>query len=79
MVRRMVVPSPDDGWDVKGPGAKRSSGHFDTQNEATARAKEIVGRAGGGEVTICGRDGKIRDSDTVPPGNDPCPPKDQKH
>ena len=68
-----------DGWSVKGAGAKRSSGVFSTQGEAESRAKEIVSNLGGGEVRIQGRNGRFRDSDTVPPGNDPCPPRDRKH
>jgi hypothetical protein len=76
---RYVVKNPDGGWDVKGPNADRASGHFDKQSEAEGRAKEIVGNLGGGEVRIQGRDGQWRDSDTVPPGNDPNPPKDKKH
>ena len=77
---RHVVPNKDrGGWDVVAPGAERSSGHFGTQSQAEARAKEIVGNAGGGEVRIHNRQGKIRDSDTVPPGNDPNPPRDKKH
>lgn len=76
--RRNVVPNKDGGWDIKKADAKRASGHADTQAEAIARAKEIVHKAGGGEVTIHGRDGKIRDSDTVKPGNDPNPPRDKK-
>lgn len=76
---RHVVPNPDGGWDVKAPGAKRASTHHDTQAEAERRAKEIVGNNGGGEVRIHGRDGRIRDSDTVAPGNDPFPPRDTKH
>lgn len=76
--RRHVVPSPQGGWDVKKDGATRSSGHFDTQRAAESRAREIVRRAGGGEVTTHGTDGRIRDSDTVPPGHDPYPPKDRK-
>jgi len=31
-----------------------------------------------GEIRIHGRDGKIRDSDTVAPGDDPHPPRDRK-
>jgi len=76
---RHVVPSPKGGWNVKKPGADRASSHHNTQREAEARAKDIVANAGGGEVRIHGRDGRIRDSDTVPPGNDPNPPKDTKH
>jgi len=67
---RNVVPNSDGGWDVTGGGG-RASAHTDTQAEAITRAKEIVGNQGGGEVSISGRDGKIRAKDTVAPGNDP--------
>jgi hypothetical protein len=77
--KRIVAPRPDGQWEVKAPGADRASGVFDTQREAVQRGKEIVGNSGGGEVQIRGRDGRIRDSDTVPPGNDPFPPRDTKH
>lgn len=75
---RHVVPSPNGGWDVRAPGASRGSTHHNTQSEAIDRAREIVHNAGGGEVVIHGRDGRIRDSDTVAPGNDPNPPRDTK-
>lgn len=76
--RRHVVPNEDGGWDVRGENAQRASAHANTQSDAIARAKEIVGNAGGGEVVIHGRDRRIRDSDTVAPGNDPNPPRDKK-
>ena len=76
---RHVVPNPEGGWDIKAPHAERSSSHHETQAEAERRAKEIVRNAGGGEVRIHGRDGRIRDSDTVAPGNDPNPPRDTRH
>ncbi len=66
-------------WAVKKGGANRSSGVFDHQSDAEARAKQIVGNLGGGEVRIQGRNGQFRDSDTVPPGNDPFPPRDRRH
>jgi len=72
---RHVVSNPNGGWDVKKPGANRSSAHTDTQREATERAAEIVRNSGGGEVRIHGRNGQIRDSNTVAPGHDPYPPK----
>lgn len=75
--RRYVVPNPNGGWDVKAPGAKKASAHTDTQKQAQDRARQIVERAGGGEVTTHSRDGRIRDSDTVAPGNDPIPPRDK--
>ena len=76
---RHVVPAPGGGWNVKAPGAQRASAHTRTQAEAERRAKEIVANLGGGEVVIHRPDGRIRDSDTVPPGNDPYPPKDTRH
>jgi uncharacterized protein YdaT len=75
---RHVVPNADGGWDVKAPGSQRASSHEQTQADAIDRAREIVHNAGGGEVVIHGRNGQIRDSDTVAPGNDPNPPKDTK-
>ena len=75
---RHVVPKPEGGWNVEKPNAERASGHFGTQAEALARAREILGNVGGGEAVIHGRDGRIRDSDTVPEGNDPFPPRDRK-
>ncbi len=75
---RFVVKHKD-GWAVKKGGADRASGVYGTQREAESRAKKIVRTVGGGEVRIQGSDGRWRDSDTVAPGNDPCPPKDKKH
>ncbi len=76
--RRHVTPDPDGGWNVTAPGATRRSAHTDTQAQAVDRARDIVRNAGGGEVVIHGRDGRVRDSDTVFPGNDPNPPRDRK-
>lgn len=75
---RHVVPHKD-GWAVVKPGADRASAVLSTQTKAEARAKEIVANEGGGEVRIHDRHGRIRDSDTVAPGNDPNPPRDGKH
>ncbi|MDH6679880.1 hypothetical protein M2284_004105 [Rhodococcus sp. LBL1] len=72
---RHVVPNPNGGWDVRKPGSSRSSGHSDTQADAINRARGIVRNVGGGEVVIHRPDGRIRDSDTIAPGNDPFPPK----
>ena len=69
---------PDGGWQVKAPGADRASSRHKTQADAIDRARDILAGNGGGELTIQGRDGQIRDSDTVPPGNDPNPPRDTK-
>ena len=66
-------------WKAKREGADRSAGYYDTQAKAEKTAKELAANSGGGEVRIHGLDGKIRDSDTVAPANDPNPPIDKKH
>jgi hypothetical protein len=45
------------------------------QSAAIDRAREILENDGEGELAIHGRDGKFRDSDTIPPANDPIPPR----
>jgi Uncharacterized protein conserved in bacteria (DUF2188) len=71
-------PNRAGGWDVQKPGSARASSHRDTQAQAIGRAREIVGNSGDGEVVMHGRDGRVRDSDTVAPGNDPNPPRDRR-
>jgi hypothetical protein len=73
-----MVTRAGSNWAVKKPGADRASSIHSTQAEAIDRAREILVNDGGGELTVQGRDGRIRDSDTVPPGNDPNPPKDRR-
>lgn len=75
--RQHVTPH-EGGWQSIRAGASRAAGVFPTQAEAIAAAHVTQTNRGGGEVTIHGRDGRIRDSDTVAPGNDPNPPKDKK-
>jgi hypothetical protein len=70
-----VVPR-DGGWAVRREGADRVSSTHRTQGEATGAARDTARREQG-EVLIHGRNGQIRDRDSY--GNDPCPPKDQKH
>ncbi|MDZ4712647.1 MAG: DUF2188 domain-containing protein [bacterium] len=66
-------------WRVQKENPSRASGFVDTQKEAERLAKEYSKNSGGGEIRIHGLDGKIRDSDTVKPGNDPRSSKDKKH
>lgn len=69
--RRHVVPATGGGWKVIKEGGGRASAHVKTKSEATARAREIVGRLGSGEVVIHGRDGRVKTSQTV--GRDSSP------
>lgn len=74
-----VVKNPNEGWDAKQDNAQRASFHSYTQSEAEEVAKRFAANSGGGEVRIHGLDGRIRDSDTIPPAKDPFPPRDKKH
>ena len=74
-----ITKDPSGGWNVKKEHSDRISGNFETQRVAEKDKKQYYGNSDGGEVKIHGLDGKIRDSDTVPPGNDPNPPEDKKH
>jgi hypothetical protein len=50
---------------VKQPGKADPVSHHQTQANADKAAKADLRRRDGGEVRVHGRDGKIRDSDTV--------------
>jgi uncharacterized protein DUF2188 len=63
--RRNVTPSAGGGWAVHRPGASRASSVHETQAEAIERARGALENTGGGELTVHGRNGRIRDSDTV--------------
>lgn len=63
-----VVPNPEGGWDVRRGGSSRSSGHFDTKQDAVDRGRQIS-RNADTELKIHNRDGQIGQSDSH--GNDP--------
>jgi uncharacterized protein YdaT len=69
-----VVPATGGGWNVKRGGGQRSSGHFDTKQEAIDRAREISQNQKT-ELVIHNQNGRISQSDSH--GNDPCPPRDK--
>ncbi|MFI4915123.1 MAG: DUF2188 domain-containing protein [Phycisphaerales bacterium JB060] len=72
---RTVSRRPDGSWENKRNDAGRASSVHDTQKAAQDAARDLLSRQGGGELTTKGVDGKIRDKDTVRPGNDPHPPR----
>ena len=76
---RIVYKRPDGTWVNKKTDAERAAGLHDTQGDAADEAKRMLQNAGGGELIIKGRDGKIRSKDTIAPGNDPNPPRDKEH
>jgi hypothetical protein len=72
MTNKRIVQRREDGkYEVRKPGAERASAVTDTQGGGVDRARQILGRDGGGELQVRGMDGTIRRQDTIPPGNDP--------
>ena len=53
------------GWQVVRGGSGKVGTRHATQSEAERHARELVIRAGGGEVIVHGRDGRIRESATI--------------
>lgn len=72
---RTISRRSDGTWENKRNDSSRASSVHDTQAEAQQAAREMLKNQGGGELTTKGVDGRIRDKDTVAPGNDPNPPK----
>jgi hypothetical protein len=60
--RRTVGPKPGGGWQLSGGTA---GGQFQTQAEAEGAARQELLSAGGGELVVKGRDGKIRSQSTI--------------
>jgi hypothetical protein len=75
----MISERPDGSWANKRADAGKASSVHGTQQTAIAAARQMLVNHGGGELTVQGRDGRIRSKDTIPPGNDPSPPKDKEH
>ena len=76
MGKNQHVVKNNDGWSVKGENNSKATSNHATQKEAISRAREIA-KNQKSEVVIHGRDGKIRNKDSY--GNDPHPPRDNKH
>lgn len=65
-----VVPRGDK-WAAVGDGNSRASSLHNTQAAAYSAARDYSAHQGGGEVAIHGRDGRIRDTNTIAPAVDP--------
>ena len=76
---RMISQRPDGTWANKRNDAGKASSVHDTQQAAIDAAHQMLVNQGGGELTVQGRDGRIRSKDTIAPGNDPNPPRDTEH
>lgn len=68
---RHVVPvAGNGGWQVVNPGGRRPSAVAATKAEAVRRARELVAKAGGGEVVVHSRSGRVTERNTVRPAGD---------
>jgi hypothetical protein len=76
---RIVFRRDDGQWVNRRVDADRAGSLHRTQEEAWKSAREMLKGGGGGELTIQGIHGRIVSKDTIPPGDDPCPPKDKEH
>jgi hypothetical protein len=76
---RTVFQRDDGQWVQKRNDASRAGSANPKQGDAVKDAREMLKNSGGGELTIIGRDGRIRSKDTIAPGNDPNPPRDKEH
>lgn len=74
--RADVSGNRKDGYKVTQQGKTTATAR--TQAAAEATAKQQVKQQGGGQVVIHRPDGRIRDADTVKPGNE-SKAKDTKH
>lgn len=63
---RYVKPSRS-GWDIVKEGHRRATDRTATKKEAVAQARELTRQAGGGEVRVMNKSGKLTASDTIPP------------
>ena len=61
-------------WAAKRNDAERAASRHETQAEAMKAAKQYIMNHGGGELTVMGENGKIREKNTYGK-NDPHPPK----
>lgn len=68
--KRIVGPrSGGKGWQNVDPSGKTT--YHRTQENAERRAGQDLRKSGGGERITQGRDGQIRDKDTIKPAKDP--------
>jgi hypothetical protein len=77
---RIVCGRPDGKWVRKRSNSSKAFSVHYGQPEVVNAARQMVQKAGGGELTIKGNDEKIRSEDnTIAPGHEPFPPKDTEH
>ena len=66
-----TIYKTDNGWANKRNDATRPSSIHKTQQGAYNAAKNNLMNQGGGDISIKGLDGRIREKNTIRPANDP--------
>lgn len=70
-----ITQRPDGKWQSKVQGNEKASFVTDTQKEAYAKQRDSFAKGSGGEISVHGKDGKIREKNTISPMKDHFPPK----
>lgn len=74
--KKADITKRDDGsWQSKVQGNSRASFVAPTQKEVYVQQRDSFKNSSGGEISIHGIDGKIRDKNTINPMKDNFPPK----
>lgn len=60
-----------DSWVAKRDDASKASSRSSTQAQAYDDARRFAGNGGGGDVSVHGVNGKIREKNTIAPAKDP--------
>lgn len=71
MNNRNVFKNKSGQWVSQSQASDQPTSLHLTQYEAINAARNDLRNSGGGELIIHGEDGKIREKDTIAPGNDP--------
>ena len=74
--RNVHVVTSGNGWAVKAEGSSNPLSNHRTQQTASEAGRKVA-QANKSELVIHRPNGQIRNKDSY--GNDPVPPKDQKH
>jgi len=60
-----------DQWKGKRDDASRASVVADTQADAYKQTRDLAARNGGGDISLHGTNGRVRDKNTIAPAKDP--------
>lgn len=72
MTREITVTPKQNGWKLApSRGVSASTTAFRTQQRAAEVGRKELAKQGGGELAIKGRNGAVREQNTVPPARDP--------